>query len=140
MLFLVLESRDQQLDQMSRPILSRTTPSRKKVKYITTGDMTEDTKPNFTLSGVFFIMCQSIRRRSVMLRLEVYIGSDINGQPDPTKYPTNPNTTRYPNGENRTTRTRPDSELLTRTRPDPKWVTKFPGPQPEFYPKNASIL
>ena len=43
--------------------------------------------------------------------LEVYIGSDINGQPDPTKYPTNPNTTRYPNGENRTTRTRPDSEL-----------------------------
>ena len=43
--------------------------------------------------------------------LEVYIGSDINGQPDPTKYPTNPNPTRYPNGENRTTRTRPDSEL-----------------------------
>ena len=43
--------------------------------------------------------------------LEVYIGSDINGQPDPTKYSTNPNTTRYPNGENRTTRTRPDSEL-----------------------------
>ena len=41
--------------------------------------------------------------------LEVYIGSDINGQPDPTKYPTNP--TRYPNGENRTTRTRPDSVL-----------------------------
>ena len=43
--------------------------------------------------------------------LEVYIGSDINGQPNPTKYPTNPNTTRYPNGENRTTRTRPNSEL-----------------------------
>ena len=52
--------------------------------------------------------------------LEVYIGSDINGQPDPTKYST--------------TRTRPDTRTaktggpepdptvnyLTRTRPDPK--------------------
>ena len=65
-------------------------------------------------------------------RLEVYIGSDINGQPDPTKYPTNPNTTRYPNCENRTTRTRPDSELPNPNRPDTKWVTKFPGPQKNF--------
>ena len=53
-------------------------------------------------------------------QLEVYIGSDINGQPDKTKYSTNPNTTRYPNGENRTTGTRPDSELSnpTPTRPE----------------------
>ena len=43
--------------------------------------------------------------------IEVYIGLDINGQPDPTEYSTNPNTTRYPNGKNWTTRTRPDSEL-----------------------------
>ena len=42
--------------------------------------------------------------------VEVYIGSDINGQPDPTKYPTNPNTTRYPSGENWTIRTRPDTK------------------------------
>ena len=49
--------------------------------------------------------------------VEVYIGSDINGQPDPTKYPTNPKPTLYPNGENRTTRTRPDSEL---PKPDTK--------------------
>ena len=54
----------------------------------------------------------------ITLELEVYIGSDINGAPDPTKYPTNLNTTQYPNGENRTTRTRPDSEYLTRTQPD----------------------
>ena len=65
----------------------------------------------------------------------MYIGSDINCAPDPTKYPTNPNTTRYPNSENRTTRTQPDSEYLPE--PDTNWVTKFPGPQPEFYPKNA---
>ena len=67
--------------------------------------------------------------------LEVYIGSDINRQPDPTKYPTNPNTAK-------TRRAEPDPTVnyLTRTRPDTKWVTKFPGPQPEFYPKNASIL
>ena len=31
-----------------------------------------------------------------MSRLEVYIGSDMNGAPDPTKYPTNPNTKFYP--------------------------------------------
>ena len=63
--------------------------------------------------------------------VEVYIGSDINGQPDrPDKISNKP--TRYPNGENRTTRTRPDSE------PDTKWVTKFPGHK--LYPKNASIL
>ena len=61
----------------------------------------------------------------ITLELEVYIGSDINGAPDPTKYPTNLNTTQYPNGENRTTRTRPDSEYLTRTQPDTNWVTKF---------------
>ena len=54
---------------------------------------------------------QLIDRAHVRSVLEVYIGLDINGQPDPTKYPTNPNTTRYPNDENRTTRTRPDSEL-----------------------------
>ena len=52
-----------------------------------------------------------IDRAHVRSVLEVYIGSDINGQPDQTKYPTNLNTTRYPNDENRTTRTRPDSEL-----------------------------
>ena len=34
----------------------------------------------------------------------------------------------------------PKIQVWTRTRPDTKWVTKFPGPQPEFYPKNASIL
>ena len=46
-----------------------------------------------------------------LYRIEVYIGFDINGPPYQTKCPTNPKTTRYPNGENRTTRTRPDSEL-----------------------------
>ena len=45
--------------------------------------------------------------------VEVYIGSDINGQPDrPDKISNKP--TRYPNGENRTTRTRPDSEPDTK--------------------------
>ena len=70
----------------------------------------------------------------IYIRGVQYIRSDINGAPYPTKYPRNPNTTQYPNGENRT---RPDSEYLTRTRPETNWVTKFPGPQPEFYPMNA---
>ena len=40
----------------------------------------------------------------------------------------------------KTRRPEPDPTVNYLTRPDTKWVTKFPGPQPEFYPKNASIL
>ena len=64
--------------------------------------------------------------------LEVYIGSDINGQPDPTKCSTNPNTTRYPNGENRTTWTRPDSELPSELNVD-NWNDNCEAKVPGLY-------
>ena len=56
-------------------------------------------------------------KKCLACKLDVYIESDING-PDitgPDKNATNPNTTRHPNGENRTTRPRPDSELPNTT-------------------------
>ena len=56
--------------------------------------------------NLFAFLEATLYLRIYHCRVEVYIGSDINGPPDPTKYPTNPNTTRI----------RPDTELPNPTR------------------------
>ena len=66
-----------------------------------------------------------------MYSIEVYVKISNKPEHDPIpelRKPDNPN---LPN---------PTANYLTRTPPDTNWVIKFPGPQPEFYPKNASIL